>query len=627
MPPSIYDYIKKEESDFETSEVQLGDNWFWNMRRHIQLIFHLKNGIFFTGENNWLRAFKNIMEPILHLSYWTEDLEVKDVNFYTEGDDSRVLPFLIKKYHDEVYAKDHDLDALFDEITESDLDYGGVLVQKGSDIPEVLQFNSLAFCDQTDILGSPFAFKMSLSPEKLRDMSKLGWGETKNGANITLDELCTLATQEKDPVGTMNKKQNRIPGKTIDVYITIGNLPDAYLTDSDDMEYFCNQLQIVAYYVDKDSQKQGVTLYRKKYDESNVKFFTSQKIHGRGLGRGVGETLLSPQIWTNFLTIHKMNMLEASSKVPLYTDDPTYSTKNKIQDMENLEITVIEDGKVIRQVPTGAPVNVQLLDNAVNEWYNQAQLGGSAFDPILGGQAKSGTTFRGQERSVSQGQGLHERRRGQRARFIEQIYQDWIIPNMAKEILNGKKFVATLSAEELNWIAETVSTNLANEAVKNMILAGKYPTPDEQAQITQTYKQTILKKGSKQLLEILKGEFKDVDLKVGVSVSNKRKDMGMMVDNLNNIIKTIMSNPYMLKSEPILKLFNQMVEGMGLDPIDLTNFTVPLPLPARRVTESIDYKDLQPNEKQAMLEGAGIQVQPDQAQPSPIQNSNIPVNK
>ena len=128
--PDIYEYVKSEESRFETEEVQVGDNWHWNFRNHVQLLFHLKNGVFYTGENNWTRAFKNIMRPILDLAYWMEDLEVKDVVFYIESAKGRVLSFLVKKYHDEVYVKEHNLDTLFDEITESDVDYGGVLVQK-----------------------------------------------------------------------------------------------------------------------------------------------------------------------------------------------------------------------------------------------------------------------------------------------------------------------------------------------------------------------------------------------------------------------------------------------------------------------------------------------------------------
>ena len=115
--PSIFSYIKTEEARFETEEVKIGDNWNWNFRTHVQLIFHLKNGIFFTGSNDYTtitRAFKNIMDPILNLSYWSEDIELKDVVFYIENRTGRILSFLIKKYHDEVYVKEHDLDTMFD---------------------------------------------------------------------------------------------------------------------------------------------------------------------------------------------------------------------------------------------------------------------------------------------------------------------------------------------------------------------------------------------------------------------------------------------------------------------------------------------------------------------------------
>ena len=82
MPPSIFEYIKSEEARFDTEEIRVGSNWSWNFRKHVELIFHLKNGMFYTGENNWLRAFKNIMEPILNLADWMEDIEVKDSVFY-----------------------------------------------------------------------------------------------------------------------------------------------------------------------------------------------------------------------------------------------------------------------------------------------------------------------------------------------------------------------------------------------------------------------------------------------------------------------------------------------------------------------------------------------------------------
>lgn len=608
MPPTIYDYVKEKESQFQTDEVQIADNWFWNFRNHVQLIFQLKNSIFSTGTNNWLRAFKNIMEPMLNLSYWTEEIEVKDIILYTEEEDNRILTFLLKKYHQEVYVREHNIKEMLDNLTESDIDYGGVLVQKGVDMPEVLALNSVAFCDQTDMLGTPLAFRHFFSPEKLREMGQYGWGNEKNGATISLNDLCVLANDTKKSA-TLSQKQNKVTGKTIEVYIVRGNLPYAYLNDDNDMDTYCNQLQIIAYYTKKDSTKQGVTLYRKEEDEGNLKFFTSQKVYQRALGRGVGETLLHPQIWSNFLTIHKTNMLESASKVPLYTDDSSYNVKNKIQDMENLEITTIEDGKKIYQVPTAAPANLNMLNTAIDEWFVQAQAATASEDPIAGKEAPSGTTFKGQERSVIQNQGTHDRRVGKRAKFIEEIYRDYIIPDMTKEILKGTQFLASLSADELAWLSDAVVTNVVNKYVIDSIINGTYINSEQQDQITAQLKQQFKKKGNKHMLEILKGEFKDVKIKIGIDVANKNRDVGGMVNNLQAMMQMIIANPYIIKSPPIQKLFNEIVEMMGLSPIDLSELNVP-PIPARRITEQIAYKDLAtpPNDIQKeFLALAGIQ--------------------
>lgn len=600
----IYAYIKAQESAFETNTIKLGDNWDWNFRNHVQLIFHLKNGVFYTGENNWMRAFKNIMEPILNLAYWSEDIELEDVVFYIEEEEGRALSFLIKKYHDEVFVRKYNLDTMFDEITESDLDYGGALVQKSdTPKPETLELNAIAFCDQTDITGGPIAFKHNFSPDKLREMSKLGWGKTSNGATTTIEELIVLAEPEKNLTGTSGIK-NKTPGKNIEVYIVRGNLPEGYLKDNDEMEDHYNQIQIVAFYAGKQGKGEGVTLYRKKEGEGNLKFHTSKKVYGRALGRGVGEALLHPQVWTNFLTIHKTNFLEAASKNPLYTDDSSYTQKNKIQDMENNEITTIEDGKRIYQVPTAAPTNVQLFEKSINEWHEHAQYLGSAFDPMLGKEAVSGTTFRGQNQVVQQGRGIHDRRRGQRAKFIEEIYRDWIIPEIAREINKGHEFLATLSSEEMAWVSDQLAESYASKMQTNDVLNGLPPRDIEQ--LKQECIQSFTKKGNKHLFKILKDEFKDVEIKMGISIASKQKDIAGMSDKVMAIFQAVFANPQgfmaTMQIPGMAKAFSDVLEYSGIDPVDFAGL-VNMKLPQ------------QP-------QGAPQQEQPGgqpQQQPSPIQ--------
>lgn len=588
IPPSIYSYIKEQESKFETEEIQVGDNWYWNLRRHVQMLFHLKNGLFFTGNNDLLRAFKNVMEPILELCYWTEDLEMKDVVLFIEGENSRVQSFLVKKWHDEKFVREHDLDTFFDEVIESDLDYGGVLVQKTAETrPEVIPLKSIAFCDQSDILGGPIGFKHPFSIEKLRAMSELGWGDEKNGADISIEDLIKLATEESTPAGQVG--ENKGTGKTIDVYIVKGSLPEHYLKDNDNMDYWCPQVQIRAFYTKKDGQyngKEGVCLYKKKESDSNLKFFTSKKVENRGLGRGVAEMVLHPQIWTNFLTIHKTRMLESASKILPWTDDDQFTQVNNLNDADNLQVMKVGEGKSFGLVPTSSPVNTQLLDKAVDEWFNQAQLAGAAFDPILGMEAVSGTTFKGQERTVQQGKGPHNRRRGKRAKFFEELYRDWFIPDMKKELKKGSKFLATLSTDELQWVVDQLVENKASEKIKAMIMEGKVPNDEEMQLFKDVTRATLSKQGTKYLIEILEGEMEGIEDRLGISIAGKQKDLAGLNDKVLSIFQFAFQNPIgfqqTMQIPGMAKAFQDILEFSG---INQTDFAALATMPAPKLPE------------------------------------------
>jgi hypothetical protein len=243
--------------------------------------------------------------------------------------------------------------------------------------------------------------------------------------------------------------------------------------------------------------------------------------------------------------------------------------------MENLEITTIEDGKRIYQVPTAAPANSQLFERNVNTLYESAQLNVAAFDSLMGKEESSGSTFRGQERLVAQGRGWHDRRRGQRAKFIEEIYRDWIIPDIVREINKGKEFLATLSTEEMMWVAEQMSVNLSNERIKEIVLDLKIEdiTPEKLqslAQMKDILRNEIMKKGNRQLVEVLKDEFKDIEVKIGINIAGKQKNLSAASDKILSILEVAMTNPQFkqnLEANGMIGPFNDLLEYSGLNPV------------------------------------------------------------
>lgn len=569
---NIFDYIESQESNYK-HPVPINDVWEWSMKDHVKTSELYNNSQLLTGKDDF-KPIKNITRPILNLEHRTEDIELKDVQIYVDDPEQYHLSFLVKKYHDDVFVQENDLDTFFDELNVSRIDFGGGLSkQLNKPCPEVVPLQSIAFCDQTDILSGPIGIKHHYSPDQLMDMKKVGWGDEKNGATISVEDLIKLAREEKKEV--QDDQVTKTPGRYIEIYEVHGNFPKSFADMNASSEEYETRLFICAFYQKKDRDgKQGVILFTAPETVSPFKMIKRDPVYGRALGFGGAEELFEAQVWVNYNMKRKQDMLDAASKIILKSigaNSSTITARTNVKDLDNLSIIDVGDGD-LGPVDT-FPRNVSLFDNATAEWEAHAQQMGGANDAIMGESPASGTPFKLQELVVSQSQGLHEYRRGQFARHIEEIYRDWIIPHIKRKITQGAKFLSTLSLEELQYVSENMIMNQVNNRIKEIVLNGGIVTPEQKENLVEVYKQEFNKKGDKRFIEILKGEFKDAPLAVKVSVSGKSKDLSLRTDKLVNVFRQIISNPGILTIPALGKLFNQILEASGLDPADFSSIT------------------------------------------------------
>lgn len=580
LQQDIYSYIKREEANYQLP-IAVIDAYDWSMRDHIKLSTLYKNSQFSTGKDD-NKPFKNITRPILNLQYRAEGFDVKDITLYVNDRKNYYKSFLVKKFH-EKWARKNNMDTFIDELVESYVDYGGALVKNvNKERPEVVPLQSIVFCDQTDILSGPIGIKHFFSPDQLKDMEAVGWGSEANGATITIDEVITLAkdTKKLDKEG----KEVKTPGKYIEVYEVHGTLPEEFLRDEvGDEKKYVSQLQIVCFYQKENGEKQGVTLFRGKEKESPFKLILRDKVYGRALGFGGAEELFEPQVWVNYDIIRMKGLLDAAAKIIYQTSDPAFANRNKTNDVENGEILITEQGATISQINT-TPVNITLFEKSVAEWEAHAQQIGSANDSIQGVQPTSGTPFKLQELVTQESHSLHEYRKGKLATFVSEIYRDWSIPFISREISKGDEFLAELDPEEMQTVADLVMTNEANKFVKESILNGETIDPMQVESYKKAVRDSFVKGGNKKFIEILAEEMKEAPIDVEVNIAGKQKDLAQQTDKLVNIFRQIMSsvNPQTGKSvldDPrMAKIFNQILESSGLSPIDM-GYVAPQPEP------------------------------------------------
>lgn len=569
---TIGQYVQSQEQAFKR-EIGVYDGWSWNFTEHLkQSLFYLF-GRLMTG-NSQDKPVKNIVRRILKFKYAAEDIDVKNINIYVNSPDKYHLSFLVKKYHDEVYVKENKLDELFDTVKKEKINFGGALVQRINGKPVKVPLQNIAFCDQSNIMGAPFGIRLSMNPQELLERAKSGgWGNKENGATITVQELIELAQYQKDNDKKDGQQPVQTPGKYVDVYQVWGMLPSEFLGGNEGE--FSLQLHFIAFVKGKELNDPdfAVTLFAKEdTDTKRFKFIKQDNgdgLENRALGFGGVEELFEAQAWTNSSMIWKMDYLRAASKIIMQTADSAVSARHPsgLKDLDNLEIIEHEEGKPLTQVDT-LPRNFQLFDNSVAEWENYAQGVSFATNPMLGEAPTSGTPFRSLERQVIQGKAPHEESVKEYARFIEEIYNDWIIPQIGKEITKGKKFLATLSADELEFVANNVAIQEANQFFFEATIEGKLVSQEEMKAVKLRSKEQFFAGGNKKFIEILKDEMKDISLSVQVDVASKNKDLGLVVDKLSNILRQVFTNPAVLNDPRAAKIFQKIVEYSGLDQID-----------------------------------------------------------
>lgn len=578
MYQDIFTYITSEAANYRTQKVPITDSYDWSMYEHVRISTLYRDSKYATGADDGSRPFKNIIRRIINLEHVATGFDVKDIQPYVNEAANYYKSFLARKFHAK-WARANDIDTFIDKTVESYVDYGLALSKHVNNIaPEDVPLASIAFCDQTDVLSGPICLRHNYSPAQLLEY-KGKW------IDDAIDEVIVQArADKKDNTGKVIKT----PGKFIEVFELDGMFPRAWMKDpekdnitEEDQTIYTQQFHIVSYYKSTDGDKKGISLFKGKGDPKKYKAKKRDDIWGRACGFGGIEELFEDQVWTNYNVIRMQALLDYCSKVINVTTDAGVASKYKLKDMEMGDFVVQREGGQTAQL-NNTPGNINLFNQAITQWESHAQGLASANPAILGESPSSGTPFKLQDLLVNQSEGPHEYRKGQMATYIGEIYRDWVLKDLVKEMNNEQEFVAELSVEELKYCVERVEQYETDKMEKQKVLSGMPIYPDE----TDTYKQDVrkqfLKGGNKKFFKILKDELKDLPVDVEVNVAGKQKDLNKITDKMTNLLRQIFANPQGFKEtmqiDGMPEIFNQILEYSGLNEVDFLGLTESQPV-------------------------------------------------
>ena len=573
----VFNYILNQENLFQTVPITVTEGYDWSMYEHCKRTLMYLNSRFESGEFGD-KPFNNIILDKINLQHRAVDIDVVDINIFVDSAEEYYKSFLTRKYH-EKWARTISLGDFLNDMVETWTDYGGVIVKNEyTGKPRVVPFNTIAFVDQTNMSKGPVCEKHFFTPDELMEYQ----GKWDN-----LELAITLATKEHQEIEVdRSRKANKTPTQYIEVYELHGMLPEAYL-DPEKGSYFkfIRQMWVVAFYKNEKGDKCGITLYSGKEHKAPYKFSVRDRIPGRALGRGGVEELFEQQLWVNYNEVLQKDMLDQASKIIYQTADPAFTTRNQTRNMKQGQVLVYSEGKPLTQINTN-PVAVQLFANKVEQWDSRAKTISASFDSISGEMSKSGTPFRLGLMQNQEAHSLHLYRKEKLGLFLQTIYRDWVIPYFSKEMSKGDTFLAELSLDELQAVAEAVAVQAHNKFIKEKLLKAnvgdedeiialsKELEPEKVAEVSKLAKSNFLTGGNKKFIEVFKEEMRDLPLDIEVVITGESRNNAFVAEKLSAIFAQIAQNPAVLQDPLMRQLFNEILETSGVSP---TQFATLIP--------------------------------------------------
>ena len=99
--------------------------------------------------------------------------------------------------------------------------------------------------------------------------------------------------------------------------------------------------------------------------------------------------------------------------------------------------------------------------------------------------------------------------------------------------------------------------------------------PQDKETLRQEFLAGFSKKGNKHLLGILKDEFKGIEIKMGINIAGKQKNLGLMTDKVLSIFQFVFANPQgfqqVMQIPGMSQGFNDILEFSGMSQVDFSN--------------------------------------------------------
>lgn len=543
----------------------------------IRTIEFYSNSRYLKGQRDELgreKPFYNILNAMCDVENAAKDIDTKDITATSDDGQHYTESFLMSK---DIYEwmKKANFAKTLNDMRDVHTRYGSLLVKKCEELDEdgkkILSIGipewKNVMTDQLDILGGPIVEVHYMIP---RDVLK------KRDSWENVEEVVAKALK-----AGVNR---RLP-----VYEVRGWFPKSYIrqlegkkpSKKDEFEFTYQLYYLAGEYTSNqntiftaniaDFSSKLTPLYYEDDTEQIYKYLARKKKAGRDFGVGVMEEGEEAQVWTNDAVLKQNRAMEYTTKVLGQTASKKLKGRNLLTETDDGQVLEHEDGKPITPLQMLPAGGLTQYNNLITQWYQQLEKTTSGYGAQRGETPPSGTPFRLQAQLLQQSGGVYEDLREELGIFITEIFEDWIMPHLAKQ-LNAEHILAhEFSLEELKEIDRNFSTYHANQKAKAKILSGEIVSAEEYQSYLDSADQLIKKTKTQRFLKVPKDYYKGYKAKITVNVTGEQRNKAAVLESLVNILTVYAKNPAIAQDPVLMQIFTKIVElsGAGISPVSL----------------------------------------------------------
>ena len=548
----IFKTIENEITEYRQGYIDISEGNKFSQYKLVNRLALYMNKVYPSGKIDSQGKYKywfDIISPRVDAEVKNIDFDTKDITLYSEGKND-TLPVFFAQAGLREWMTENGQASELNEFIEDGTSWGNVVWKKIEDGYEQVDLKNFYVVNQTarSLEETPAIERHILTQSKLR--------EKKDVWNNVEEVIKSAGKKEFQTTSETNTEHK----KTLyyEVYERNGEVSEKELFEAQGVgggkedKYLLAKIIVVG--LGKSSKDEGkYVLYAEEIKEMPYKEYHRGRYVGRWFRTGMYEILFDIQTRANEIGNQLARGLEYSSKT-IYRSSDKLIHQNMITDMQNGDIIKSED---LQQVST----RMEGLDQLIADWNRLMELADklcNSYEVVTGESLPSGTTFRlGAMQNVNANK-LFDFIREKLALGIEEIYQDWVLPKVMKELKAKKILRLTGNSEYLKRYYKII---VDSWYVNNLIVLP--PHTPEIAENLKVKKLEELMENDEAIADLQKEWFEDFKPRIRVVITGENVNITSELDTLQTFIS--------LEGDPVRRtaLIEIAMKKKGMDVEDL----------------------------------------------------------